>query len=75
MSDNKDLCPINASGDHRYFVFKTSEVFELLDMSHISELESALMPKLPSQLYVKKEYAILGCNCGSVIKTEVKNKQ
>lgn len=68
----KDLCP-NTNGEHRYFVFKTVEVFEIYE-PNASDLEKAIMPELPAQLYVKKEYAILGCNCGSVIKTEVKKQ-
>lgn len=72
MAQNKDLCP-NTNGEHRYFVFKTQEVFVPFKLD-VSILEQALIPKLPAELYVKKEYAILGCNCGSVIKTEVEQR-
>lgn len=48
-------CP-NTGQQHKYFIFKTFEMYELVD--GVSG-------------YVKKEYAILGCNCSSVIRQEV----
>jgi hypothetical protein len=59
-----EFCPI--SGDqHRYFIFKTFEVFEPYILDNNKE-------EAPVLLYQKNEYAILGCNCGSAIKTTVK---
>lgn len=82
--DDQDFCPI--SGDqHRYFIFKTIEVFEIytppLDIysAIMGNKELALKndPEVEkwfsTQLYAKKEYAVLGCNCGSVIRKEVKS--
>jgi hypothetical protein len=62
MSTTKD-CPLN-DGNHRYFLFKTYEVFEpVLNQGSLYGGE---------QIYEKVEYAILGCNCSSVVKTKVK---
>lgn len=60
-NNNNDACPNSDIGVHRYFIFKTVECFERVEV--FSELGT---------LYVKNEYALLGCNCGSVVKTEVK---
>lgn len=69
MTDT-DTCPLNEVG-HKYFIFKTAEIFEPLG------LDTGDGTKVPAKfsdkpVYVKTEYAILGCNCGSVIKKEVK---
>lgn len=84
MSEANDYCPLNPSGDHRYFIFKTVEVFETytppvgIYSAVISNKELAVKNDrevekwFSTQLYQKKEYAILGCNCGSAIKKEVK---
>lgn len=68
------------TGDqHKYFVFKTVEIYELHKI--IDGSDPDVNPKdigvildfvRNNNLYVKKEYAILGCNCGSVIRKEVK---
>lgn len=47
--------------EHRYFIFKTFEAFE-----------PTVVGQGGVQLYEKTEYAVLGCNCGSVVKEEVK---
>jgi hypothetical protein len=65
MTQSKDLCPLNMTGDHRYFIFKTVEVFEPIPKEEIAD------PTPGRQLYEKIEYALLGCNCGSSIKTVV----
>lgn len=54
-----DTCSLNDYG-HKYFIYKTIEVFEPFNT------------KTVEHLYIKKEYAMLGCNCGSVIKKEIK---
>lgn len=48
---------------HKYFMFKESTVFE----------PYAKLKGVDEQLYVKVEYAILACNCGSAIKTKIKS--
>lgn len=65
----EDACPI--SGDaHRYFISKTLEVFEpALPITGLSgSVKDFIREYHP---YIKKEYAILGCNCGSALKKEV----
>lgn len=70
FDEQRTACP--STGDmHRYFIFKTEVVFEPW-APVMSDLEKALLPDMPALLFVKKEYAILGCNCGSVIKKVVK---
>lgn len=57
-----DICPI--SGDqHRYFIWQTKNEFEPFNGGD---------PNTGAQLFVKIEYAILGCNCGSAIKKRIK---
>lgn len=64
MNDT-DICPI--SGDqHRYFIFKVFEVYELY------QGQGVLYGDM--QLYRKVEYAVMGCNCGSAIKQRVKQQ-
>lgn len=70
MTEKQDLCPINDSGNHRYFIFKVVEVFEVAPTSDHSN-ESIAKGRL---LYEKVEYAISGCNCGSSIKQRVKQQ-
>jgi hypothetical protein len=65
MTQTQDLCPINDSGNHRYFIFKVVEVFEP-STNHVNR-DSAI-------LYEKVEYAVSGCNCGSAIKQKVVQK-
>lgn len=62
-----NLCANSDSGDHRYFVFKTFEVFEPVNSDDVMEAKE----QIPRQFYEKVEYAVLGCNCGSVIKKVV----
>jgi len=57
-----DTCPNNEFG-HRYFIFKVVESF----VPYVG-----IDKPYDEQVYVKKEHALLGCNCGSVIKNEVK---
>lgn len=63
----QDNCPNNDSGDHRYFIFKTQEVYV--------PFAGPWKPgtKIPTvDLFTRIEQAVLGCNCGSVIKKEVR---
>jgi hypothetical protein len=69
MTQEKDLCPLNTSGDHRYFIFKSIEVFVPFKTP---ENWAAWDTDKFVQLYQRIEYATMGCNCGSAIKTEVK---
>lgn len=66
MTQTQDLCPINDSGNHRYFIFKVVEVFE--------PIETGAVTHEYGQLYQKLEYAVSGCNCGSAIKQKVVQK-
>lgn len=57
--------------EHRYFIFKTYDSYVLVstewaDIGGISQTRD--------DLYEKVEYAVLGCNCGSVIKMKVKEQ-
>lgn len=67
-----NVCPLNGD-NHRYFVFKTTSEFVPVDTDKVVYREDYPGPVV--QLYEKVEYAVLGCNCGSVIKTEVKEFQ
>lgn len=51
--------------EHRYFIFKTYDSYVPQDPERTSQSDVTIT------LYQKIEYAILGCNCGSVIKKEV----
>lgn len=53
--------------EHRYFIFKTFETYEAIP-------EQADEPYLGHQLYIRVEYAILGCNCGNTIKERIKQR-
>lgn len=73
MNYQKDLCPNNENGIHRYFIFKVAEVFEPYQFNVDMEadpLTIATLNALP-YLYEKVEYAISGCNCGSSVKQRV----
>lgn len=55
-----------SSGDmHRYFIFKTEVAYE--------KCGAMAIRGLMRDVFEKVEYAILGCNCGSVIKERVKS--
>lgn len=58
--ENEDICPIN-NDRHRYFIFKTYDVFEPVNLGTGHD-----------NIYEKVEYAVLGCNCSSVIRKRVK---
>lgn len=70
MTQKDDLCPINDTGNHRYFIFKVVEVFEPLSVSLAADGPA----DLKHTFYEKVEYAISGCNCGSSIKQKVKQQ-
>jgi hypothetical protein len=70
MTQTQDLCPSTDNGNHRYFIFKVVEVFEPLDQTAFG----MLVGKIPEHIYEKVEYAVSGCNCGSSIKTKVKQQ-
>lgn len=77
MTQEKDLCPTTDNGNHRYFIFKVVEVFELYKGSYDGlpiDATGARDGKLGTTLYEKIEYAISGCNCGSSIKQRVKQQ-
>lgn len=61
-------CAINGD-NHRYFVFKTMVEF----VPYQSEAGLVTLDKKP--LYERVEYAYLGCNCGSSVKSKVKELQ
>lgn len=58
-----DDCPSTDNGNHRYFIFKTFEHYETVPKSEVTDLQPG------RQLYERREYAIIGCNCGSVMRT------
>jgi hypothetical protein len=60
-----DYCPFSGQ-EHKYFIFKTFEMYEPAT-GYIYAPED----KDHRTLYDKKEYAVLGCNCGSVIRKEI----
>ena len=68
-TDFKQHCPLTG-GDHKYFISKTLELFEPVV---VSETAAGLIKEFVAgaKLYVKKEYAILGCNCGSAVRKEI----
>jgi hypothetical protein len=77
MTQTQDLCPINDSGNHRYFIFRVVEVFELYKGSYDGlpiDATGARDGKLGTTLYEKVEYAISGCNCGSAMRQKVKQQ-
>lgn len=59
-------CPLNEAG-HRYFIYKTFEVYEPLYS------DTYAMQDSPAQLYEKVEYAVMGCNCSATVKRKIKN--
>jgi hypothetical protein len=59
-------CPSSMSGDHKYFIYKTFETYEPATGYLYAEND-----KDHRTLYDKVEFAILGCNCGSVIKSRI----
>lgn len=61
--NDRTSCPTSPSGDHKYFIFKNYDVYELVRDS---------LSKYGALLYEKKEVAIVACNCGSVLRQEVK---
>lgn len=63
----EDLCPITGQA-HRYFIFKTFEGYEPTMTLELDKPTTDLA-------YYKREFAILGCNCGSVIKIKVQDVQ
>lgn len=61
-------CPINGD-NHKYFVFKTMVEFVPQDPERTGQTDVTTM------LYERVEYAYLGCNCGSSVKSKVKELQ
>lgn len=77
MTQKIDLCPSTDNGNHRYFIFKVVEVFELYTGAYDGlpkDPTGENKGKLGTTLYEKIEYAISGCNCGSSIKQRVKQQ-
>lgn len=56
-------CPITGQ-PHRYFIFKTFENYEPTVTFENGKPTADIA-------YYKREIAVLGCNCGSVIRREV----
>ena len=73
-TDFKQHCPLTG-GDHKYFISKTLEgyaPFKLLVSDFTSEgLNKIIFKTEDTIIYAKREFAILGCNCGSAIKKEI----
>jgi hypothetical protein len=80
-----NICPINGD-NHRYFVHSTKVEFEPSKTNNQNftakgeGLKDEVLVKMfdylnTRQLYERIEYAMLGCNCGSVIKSKVKDFQ
>lgn len=69
MTDTSDYCPLNRDG-HKYFVAgKTYTDFVPYDG------DRTIMEILDeTKLYVRNEYVIQSCNCGSVIRKLVEDK-
>ncbi len=65
---SKTTCPNTPDGKHRYFIFKTFETHELIDPAYYTVATIITIP-----IYQKMEYALLGCNCGTVIKRVIKD--
>jgi hypothetical protein len=49
--------------EHKFFVFQVKADFQPLPLDENGK-----------QLYERYEYAVLGCNCGKVVKTKVKEQ-
>ena len=64
----KDICPNTENGNHRYYIYKTFEAYEISTHINIS-LSKESMPS--TLLYTKVEYAISGCNCGAARKVRI----
>ena len=60
MAGSLEACPASPGGSHRYFIFKTG-----------TEFVAATDDDKYGMLYAKQEYAVLGCNCGAVVKRTV----
>lgn len=61
----EDNCPIHGE-NHKYFIYKVVDYFEPVVVDSIYKLS-------PTVTYYKKvEYAIMGCNCGSVVREKIK---
>lgn len=63
MSFEEPVCPVTGSY-HKYFVYSTKTDFEPVTDPEICDLSD-------TQLYKRVEYAILNCNCTSVIRKQV----
>lgn len=70
----KDICPVSEFGTHRYFIFKTADVFLPLGLDTGDGDDKVPATFKGKPVYVKTEVATLGCNCGSVIQKEVVKK-
>lgn len=66
-----NTCPINGD-NHKYFLFKTVSVFEVVSIYDI--INPDMQNYSPTEvLYKKVEYAIMNCQCGSVVREKVKD--
>lgn len=67
MNDGEDVqddCPLNPQYGHKYFIFQVRDAYELTNQVDMDE-------NFAGNLYRKMEYAVLGCNCGSIMKKAV----
>jgi hypothetical protein len=65
-------CPINGD-NHKYFVHTVKVEFERVDPERT---QISIIGELYNEDYYRRvEYAYLGCNCGSAIKSKVKDFQ
>jgi hypothetical protein len=65
--------------EHKFFIFDVRSNYELFNppLKWIEEYSDALLDLYGEldQLYKKTEYAVLGCNCGEVIKQKIKREE
>lgn len=74
MTNNNDICLANDNSNHRYFIFRTVDIFEPITLEDLNvDMQLPMNYKAPI-LYEKVEYAISGCNCGNAIKQVVKKQ-
>lgn len=75
FDEQRTVCP--TTGDfHRYFIFETKNGYEPIQVEVVTGVKAGILSREGTTelrtLYEKVEYAVLGCNCGSVIKQKVK---
>lgn len=61
-----DYCTFTR-GEHKYYIFSTKSDFE-----PVTDLE--IIDITTDQLYRRIEYAVISCNCGSVLRKRVRQQ-